>query len=43
MTEPMRRPDPAHDDAHNLLPAWLSATVPPLYATDGLADPTIYV
>lgn len=28
-----QRPDPAHDDAHDLLPAWLAATIPPLYAT----------
>jgi hypothetical protein len=39
MTEPMRQPDPAH----GLLLAWLSATVPPLYATVGLADPTVHV
>ena len=41
-TEPMSRPDPARDDAHDLLPAWLAATVPPLYATEGEADPTVH-
>jgi hypothetical protein len=43
MIEPMSRPDPAHDDAHDLLPAWLAATVPALYATEGEADPIVHV
>ena len=35
------RPDPGHDDAHDLLPQWLENELPSLYATDGDPDPIV--
>ena len=35
------RPDPANDNAHILMPAWLAAEVPALYSQEGTEDPTI--
>jgi hypothetical protein len=37
----MTRPDPAHDDAHDLMPAWLEATIPPLYAQEGKTEAVV--
>lgn len=37
----MAKPSPEHDNAHDLMPAWLAATVPALYATEGTADPVV--
>src|SRR5260221_7198472 len=38
----MNRPDPAHDDAHTLMPDWLAAEIPALYATERVEDPTVH-
>src|SRR5260221_5281408 len=38
----MNRPDPAHDDAHTLMPDWLAAEIPALYATERVVDPTVH-
>ena len=38
-----KRPDPAHDNAHELMPAWLAADVPALYATESAPDPLVHV
>jgi len=35
------RPDPAHDNAHDLMPDWLRAELPPLYAGEHNPDPLI--
>ncbi len=40
-TQPMTRPDPQHDDAHDLMPDWLAADVPALYATERDDDPIV--
>jgi hypothetical protein len=36
------KPLPQDDDAHVLLPDWLADEVPPLYATEGAADPLVH-
>jgi hypothetical protein len=35
------RPDPAHDDAHTLMPAWLAAEIPALYSQENTEDPIV--
>ena len=35
------KPIPEHDDAHVLMPDWLAADVPALYATEGTDDPVV--
>ena len=37
------RPDPAEDDAHNLMPLWLAAAMPRLYSTERESDPVARV
>lgn len=37
----MGKPTPEHDNAHILIPAWLAEAIPPLYATEGMADPVV--
>src|SRR5579859_2720744 len=34
-------PSPEHDNAHILMPDWLKPYLPPLYATEHEADPTV--
>ena len=41
MTPSTTRPDPAHDNAHDLMPAWLSAATPALYSQENVEDPTV--
>jgi hypothetical protein len=41
-THTSTRPDLAHEDAHDLMPSWLAATVPALFATEHEFDPVIY-
>jgi hypothetical protein len=41
MADSVMRPDPAADDAHELLPGWLAATVPPLYSQEGTESPLV--
>jgi hypothetical protein len=41
ITTTTARPDPAHDDAHDLMPAWLAAELPKLYSTEHEKDPTV--
>jgi hypothetical protein len=43
MADPVMRPDPADDDAYDLLPGWLAATVPPLYSQEGTENPLVRV
>jgi len=43
MADHMNRPDPAADDAHDLLPGWLAATVPALYSQEGVETPLVRV
>ncbi len=33
---------PEHDNAHELMPQWLAAQIPALYATEHVADPTVH-
>jgi hypothetical protein len=35
------RPDPSPDDAHDLLPDWLTVQVPLLYTTEEQGDPLV--
>src|SRR5215469_8062140 len=37
-TSAAQRADPAHDDAHILMPAWLAAEMPKLYSTEHEPD-----
>jgi hypothetical protein len=41
LIEPKTRPDPGHDDAHHLIPAWLAVEMPALYATEEDTDPLV--
>jgi Protein of unknown function (DUF2958) len=41
MTTQRTRPDPAHDDAHDLMPQWLEDELPALYATERTDDPMV--
>jgi len=41
-TDTSTRPDLAHEDAHDLMPPWLAATVPALFATEHEFDPVVY-
>jgi Protein of unknown function (DUF2958) len=43
ITHKSTRPDLAHEDAHDLMPPWLAATVPALFATEHEFDPVVYV
>ncbi len=43
MEDHTNRPDPAADDAHDLLPGWLAATVPALYSQEGVETPLVRV
>jgi hypothetical protein len=36
------RPDPAKDNAHDLLPDWLAAEVPALYSQERVEDPMVH-
>ncbi len=36
-----QQPTPEHDNAHDLMPAWLAATVPHLYSEENVADPLV--
>lgn len=38
----MMRPDTAHDNAHELMPAWLAASVPSLYSQEPVDDPIVH-
>ena len=38
-----QRPDPAKDNAHDLLPDWLAAEVPALYSQERVKDPMVRV
>jgi hypothetical protein len=38
-----QQPTPEHDDAHNLVPEWLAAELPPLYSQENVADPIVRV
>jgi len=42
VTHKSTRPDLAHEDAHDLMPSWLAATVPALFATEHELDPVVY-
>ena len=39
--EPYPRPAPEEDNAHDLMPDWLKAQFPPLYATEHTPDPLV--
>jgi hypothetical protein len=39
--EPYPRPAPEDDNPYDLMPAWLRAQFPPLYATERAPDPVI--
>jgi len=39
----MSTPNPEHDNAHDLLPAWLAADVPALYSQEHTPDPVVRV
>lgn len=43
ITHKSTHPDLAHEDAHDLMPPWLAATVPALFATEHEFDPVVYV
>ncbi len=43
MVDHTNRPDPAADDAHELMPGWLAATVPALYSQEGVETPLVRV
>ncbi len=36
-----QQPTPEHDNAHDLMPDWLAAQIPPLYATEHIDDPVV--
>ncbi len=43
VTHKDRRPDLAHEDAHDLMPSWLAAILPALSVMEHEADPVVYV
>jgi Protein of unknown function (DUF2958) len=43
MTDHMNRPDRAADNAHDLMPGWLAATVPALYSQESVETPLVRV
>ena len=42
VTHKSTRPDLANEDAHDLMPPWLAAIVPALFATEHEFDPVVY-